>query len=126
MCNFAKRVLTVYQRATSAIWVNHKKYQILLMLWLLEWQIVLIWVQFNSLRWKTCIFLKAFRMANHVIFSDFSGILLFENFLKGPIQYLLIQSQQWKHQKKVPSMFKVNNKETKRTLMTLFWCFYCC
>ena len=49
-------------------------------------------------------------MANHVIFSDFSGILLFENSLKGPIQYLLIQSQQWKHQKKVPSMFKVKNK----------------
>ena len=57
---------------------------------------------------------------------DFSRILLFRNFLKGPIQYSLVQSQQWRHQNNVPNMFKVNNKEPRMTLLTLFWRLCCC
>ena len=34
-----------------------------------------------------------------------------------PNRYLLVQSQQWKHQKSVWNMFKVNNKETRTTYM---------
>ena len=74
-------VSTLHQRATSAIWISHKKYQILILFWLFEWQIVLIRVQSNGLQWKTCVYLKAFRMVKHVTFQDFSGILVFENFL---------------------------------------------
>ena len=65
-------------------------------------------------------------MAKHFTFLDFSGILVFEKFLEGAIHHLLVQSQQWKHWNNVPNMFKVNNKETKTTLMTSFWCLYCC
>ena len=57
---------------------------------------------------------------------DFSGILLFGNFLKGPIQYSLVQSQQWKHQNNVPNMFRINIKETRMTVLTLFCRLYCC
>ena len=57
---------------------------------------------------------------------DFSGILVFKNFMKGPIQQLLVEIQQWKHQNNVQNMFKANSKETRTTLMTWFWCLYCC
>ena len=34
-------------------------------------------------------------------------------------------SQQWKHRSNVWNLFKVNNKSTGMTSMTLFLCFYC-
>ena len=71
--------------------INHKKYQITIAPWLFGWQIDLIWVQSNGLPWTTCVFLKAVRMVKHVTFLFFSAILLFENILKGPIQYSLVQ-----------------------------------
>ena len=120
LSNFGKRLNCVLKSN-----ISHKKYQILIVLWLFEWQIVLIRAQSNCLPWTTCVFLKAFWMVKHVTFRDFSAILVFENFLKGPIQYSLIQRQQWKHQDNVPNMFKVDNKETRMTLMTSFWCLYC-
>ena len=40
----------------------------------------------------------------------------------NPRLYLLAQSQQWKHHNKVWNMFKVNNKDTRKTSMTSFWC----
>ena len=77
--------------------------------------------------WKPWMFLKAFRMAKYVTFPYFSGILVFKNFLKGPIQYLLVQSEQWKNQNNVPKMFQVSNKETRTTLITLMMLMiYCC
>ena len=49
--------------------------------------------------------------------------------------YLLVQSQQWKHQNDVWNLFKVNDKVnhvvlvsillTWNTFHTLSWCFYC-
>ena len=33
----------------------------------------------------------------------------------GPSQHLLVQNQQWKHQKNIWNLFKVNNKDTGTT-----------
>ena len=41
-----------------------------------------------------------------------------------PNRYLLVQSQQWKHQNNLWILFKVNNKDTKITSMTSFWFIY--
>ena len=41
-----------------------------------------------------------------------------------PSRALLVQSQQWKHQSNVWKLFKVNNKDTRTTSMTSFWCLY--
>ena len=38
-----------------------------------------------------------------------------------PSRHLLVQSQQWKHQKNVWNMLKVNNKGVETTLMVSFW-----
>ena len=35
-----------------------------------------------------------------------------------PGQHLLVQSQQWKHQKNMRNLFKVKNKDTRKALMT--------
>ena len=35
------------------------------------------------------------------------------------------QSQQWKHQNNEWNVFKVNNKDTRTTSLTSFWCLYC-
>ena len=35
-----------------------------------------------------------------------------------PSRHLLVQSQQWKHQSNVWNMFKVNNKDTRRSSLT--------
>ena len=40
-------------------------------------------------------------------------------------QHLFVRSQLWKHQKNVWSLFKVNNKHSRKTLLTLFWFPYC-
>ena len=48
-----------------------------------------------------------------IVFSDLSSL------------HLLVQSQQCKLEKKVYNMFKVNNKNTRTTSLTLFCCFYC-
>ena len=40
-------------------------------------------------------------------------------------RHLLVQSQQWKHQNNMWNLFKVNNKDTKTTSVTSFWCLYC-
>ena len=45
----------------------------------------------------------------------------FWKFTESPFQYSLVQRQQWKHQNNVPDMLKVNNKETRMTLMTSFF-----
>ena len=73
-----------------------------------ESQVVLIRVKSSALLWKTFMLIKAFWMVKHVTFPDFSG-----NFQKGPIQYSLVQSQQWKHQNNVSNMFIVNITETR-------------
>ena len=39
-------------------------------------------------------------------------------------QHLLVQIQEWKQQKNVWNMFKVNTKDTRTTSMTSFWCLY--
>ena len=60
---------------------------------------------------------------------------------QAPNRYLLVQSQQWKHQSNLWNLFKVNNKATERrqwsrsgvlivnfeeiSLHTIFQCFYC-
>ena len=36
--------------------------------------------------------------------------------------HLLVQ---WKHQNNVWNLYKVNNKDTRATSMTSFWCLYC-
>ena len=38
-------------------------------------------------------------------------------------QYLLVLSQQWKHQNNVCNLLKVNKKETKLMSVRSFWCF---
>ena len=40
-------------------------------------------------------------------------------------RHLLVQSQQWKLQKYVRNLLKVNNKDTRTTPLRSFWCFYC-
>ena len=42
-----------------------------------------------------------------------------------PSQDLLVQSQQWKHQKNARNLFKGNNEDTRTTLLTSVWCLYC-
>ena len=101
LCKFAKVVSTVYRRAISAI------RNIKFLLWF-------AWV-------TSCFNSGTIPMVKHVTFLDFFG-----NFLKGPIQYSLVQSQRWKHQKNVPNMFIVNIKETRMTLLTWFCRLYCC
>ena len=50
-------------------------------------------------------------MAKNVTFLDFSGILVFEKFLKGPIQWLIVKSQKWKHQNNALNMSKLTIKK---------------
>ena len=111
LCKFSKLVLSAYRRVISVV----RNINLFIIFCLIR-------VHSNGLRWKTCVLLKAFLKVKHVTVADFSGILVFENFLEGPIQYLLVQSQQWRHQNNEPNMFKVNNKETRMTLFTSFWC----
>ena len=40
-----------------------------------------------------------------------------------PTQHLLVQSWPWQHQKNVWNLFKVNNKDTRTTLLMRFWFF---
>ena len=40
-------------------------------------------------------------------------------------RHLLAQSQQWKLQKYVRNLLKVNNKDTRTTSLGSLWCFYC-
>ena len=40
------------------------------------------------------------------------------------IKQIHARSPQLKHQKKVGNMFKVNNKDTRTTLLNSFWCLY--
>ena len=42
-----------------------------------------------------------------------------------PSESLTVQSQQYKHWRKVWNMFKVNNKDTKTTSVMSLKCFYC-
>ena len=52
--------------------------------------------------------------------QHFKGI-----FLLVPSRYLLVQTQQLILQNKVWNLFKINNKDTRTTLMTSFWCRAC-
>ena len=47
------------------------------------------------------------------------------NFVHPLSRQLLVQSQQRKHQNNVWNLFKVNNKDTRRTSATSLWCLYC-
>ena len=119
LCKFAKLVLTVYQRPISAM-------RIIIFFW--WFGSVTSCLNSGTIRWSP---LKNLRvgeslLVRHVNLPDSTRILVFRNFLKGPIQYSLVQSQQWRHQNNVPNMFKVNNKETRMTLLTSFWRLYCC
>ena len=38
---------------------------------------------------------------------------------------LLVQSQQWKHQKNMWDLFQGNKKDLRTTSLMLFWCLYC-
>ena len=93
------------------LWVN----QILTVFCMFVWQIVLIWVQSNSLPWKTCV-LESLSNDKGCEFSRFIQDLVFENSLKGPIQHLLVQSQQRKQHNNEPSMFKVKNQQKRKML----------
>ena len=100
LCKFAKFVLTAYRKAISAI------RNIKFLLWF-------VWVTscFNSgtIQWSP---LKNLRVGKSLLngqeardFPDFSGILLFGNFLKGPSNIHL---------------FKVNNGNT-RIMCQICW-----
>ena len=106
------RLNNVYILQIILLYFSHKKYQILIIsnsyYGLSEWQAVLIRVQSIGLLWKPCVLVKAFWVVKHVTFPVFSGVLVFGNLLKGPIQYSLFQSQQRRHQNNVPDMFTVN------------------
>ena len=56
-----------------------------------ERKIVLIRVQSNGFRWKTCVFLKAFCMTRHVTFPDFAGIRPFKFSWKVPSSICLFK-----------------------------------
>ena len=43
-------------------------------------------------------------------------------FIECPTQHLFVHSQQWKHHNNVWNLFIVNNKDTRKTSLTLFWC----
>ena len=163
--------------------ISYKKCQILIMVCLSD---MLLEFGCNSMVFfeKLACWWKP--LVKHVTFPGFFGIVVFRNLLKGPIEYSLVQSQQWRHQKimyqicskltlkklgwrywpcsvvfivvsfehilhtvlvfpllalknvftslkstmrhqnDTPNMFKVNNKETKMTLLTSFWRLYCC
>ena len=45
--------------------------------------------------------------------------------LVSPSPNSFVQSQQWNHQNNVINQFKCNNKNTRTTSLTLFWCLYC-
>ena len=87
LCKFAKLVLTVYRRAISAIRI------IKFLLWL-----VLMTSCFISGTIQRSL-LKNLRVAESLLngqacdFSRFFRVLVFGDFLKGPIQYLLVKSQ---------------------------------
>ena len=104
--SFCKTCLNVYERAISAIWIIHKKYQILIVFWLCEWKIVLIRLKPSALHWKICVFLSTFWMAKLKTFPHFSGVLI------------LLSSSIY--------LFKFKNTKTRMTLMTSLWCHYCC
>ena len=42
-----------------------------------------------------------------------------------PRQCLLVQSEQRKYQNNMWNLFKVNNKDSRTTSLTFFWCLYC-
>ena len=46
------------------------------------------------------------------------------HFSRLPCKHLLLQNQQWKYQKTVWNMLKVNHKDTRRTQSASFWCFF--
>ena len=81
--SFCKTCLNVYERAISAIWIIHKKYQILIVFWLCEWKIVLIQVKPSGLH--MCVL-------EHLLngqVEDFSRF--FRDFDSASIEYLLVQ-----------------------------------
>ena len=65
---------------------------------------------------KTSTILRHVILSNRYFFPDFSlrNVCVFPGlfFQSLPCRHLLIQSQQWKHQNNVWSLFKVNNKDT--------------
>ena len=93
---------------------------------------VLIRVQLNGLLWKTCELEKVNWMVKHMNFPDFSGILVFWNFLNDSIQYSLVQSQQWRYHNNVPDIFTVkpsrpNPERREKNKLNLYfhtslWC----
>ena len=42
-----------------------------------------------------------------------------------PSRYLLVESQQWKHENNLWNLFKAINKDTRMILLTSFWFLYC-
>ena len=47
------------------------------------------------------------------------------SFYAFPKRHLLVQSQQWNHQKNNWNLFKIKNTDTRTMSMTSFWCLYC-
>ena len=91
--------------------------------------VLVVWVtnSFNSgtIQWSPLKNVRVLESLSNGQACDFSRFFRhsgFWNFPEGQIQYLLFQSQQWKHQNNVSNKFKVNNKETRTMLMTSFWC----
>ena len=74
-----------------------------------QWSNVATSVKVNNKGTSTCLCFFVFALNNEVV-------LFF---------HLLVQSQQWKHQKNVWNLFKVNNKDNSMTSMAWFWCLYC-
>ena len=74
-------------------------------------------------------FMSTAAWQNHILrVSQFKliwvSIPLYINVLRYPNIHLLVQSQRWEHQENVWNLFKVNNKDTRTTSMTSFWCLY--
>ena len=91
--------------------------------------VLVVWVtnSFNSgtIQWSPLKNVRVLESLSNGQACDFSRFFRdsgFWNFPEGPIQYLLFQSQQWKHQNNVSNKFKVSNKETRTMLMASFWC----
>ena len=88
-CVSKSKVETSWPKIWNELVINisHNIYQILtaLVVWVI---IVLIRVQSYGLWWKASAFLKALWLTR-VTFPDFTGIPVFENFLKGTIQHML-------------------------------------
>ena len=86
------------------------------------------WVVWPEPFWFFMIMITSFLRSDCFHINETTGHCLFlgrvVHWDKNPTGILLVQSQQWKHQNNVWNLFKVNNRDTRTTSMTLFWCLH--